>query len=99
MNLTEKPRPAIEPRLMGPVASTRSALVPPKSTAIFMTLAFAPAENRAAIPADYQTYLELGRFRNALVLYEQTRKPTPALNQFIAGYGLAAFKPPSQHGK
>ncbi len=47
-----------------------------------------------AIPPDFQTYLNLGRFRNALVLYEQAREATPALNTFIDGYNLEAFKPP-----
>ncbi len=46
------------------------------------------------IPQDYQTYLDLGRFRNALVLHEQACYPTPALNQFIAGYCLEQFQPP-----
>ncbi|MGH7193560.1 MAG: hypothetical protein ACREJM_08515, partial [Candidatus Saccharimonadales bacterium] len=42
------------------------------------------------VPEDYQTYLNLGRFRNALVLAEQRVHPTPQLNQFIKSYGLNA---------
>ncbi len=49
----------------------------------------------APIPKDFQTYLNLGRFRNALVLYEQSRRPTPELNKFIASYGLEEFQPPA----
>lgn len=46
------------------------------------------------IPDDYRTYLNLGRFRNALVLAEQAARPTPQLAQFIKAYGLAAYRPP-----
>lgn len=41
------------------------------------------------IPADYRAYLELGRFRNALVNDEQHRRPTEALGNFIQNYQLA----------
>jgi hypothetical protein len=46
-----------------------------------------------AIPDDYRTYLDLGRFRNALVLAEELSRPTPQLRQFIKAYGLSAFRP------
>jgi len=52
-----------------------------------------------AIPPDYQTYLDLGRFRNALVLAEQRVRPTPELNTFINGYGLWAFQPSPTGGE
>jgi hypothetical protein len=45
------------------------------------------------IPENYQTYLDLGRFRNALVLAEQRVHPTPALTEFINAYGLYAYQP------
>ena len=45
-----------------------------------------------AIPADYQRYLALGRFRNALVVDEEARRPSPGLEKFIANYDLAPFK-------
>jgi len=45
------------------------------------------------IPDDYQIYLDLGRFRNALVLAEQRVRQTPQLNEFINAYGLWAFQP------
>jgi hypothetical protein len=41
------------------------------------------------IPADYQRYLDLGRFRNALLRYELQQRPSESLHQFIAQYGLA----------
>jgi len=47
----------------------------------------------APIPVDYRAYLELGRFRNALLLDEAKRRPQPALAAFIANYGLHAFSP------
>jgi hypothetical protein len=43
------------------------------------------------IPPDYQTYLDLGRFRNALLLDEQRHHPSANLARFIAAYGLAGY--------
>ncbi len=53
----------------------------------------ASGESRQIFPADYRAFLELGRFRNALLLEEQRRHPTPALNDFIKNYGLQAYAP------
>ena len=47
---------------------------------------------RVAIPTDYQLYLDLGRFRNALVLDQERREKNPALTAFINDYGLRAFQ-------
>jgi len=43
------------------------------------------------VPETYQTYLDLGRFRNALVLEEA--KKSHSLTNFIAQYRLEAHKP------
>lgn len=40
------------------------------------------------IPADYRAYLDLGRFRNALVLEELKNHPNPQLEQFVKNYEL-----------
>lgn len=40
------------------------------------------------IPDDYLAYLELGRFRNALVLDELKRRPTEGLKKFVDAYDL-----------
>jgi hypothetical protein len=48
------------------------------------------------IPADYQAYLGLGRFRNALVVAEEVRKPNTFLTNFIENYGLEPFRAPSE---
>jgi hypothetical protein len=40
------------------------------------------------IPDDYRAYLELGRFRNALILDEESKRPTPGLKAFIQSYAL-----------
>ena len=40
------------------------------------------------IPTDYQQYLELGRFRNALLAAEDKSRPTPALSTFMRNYGV-----------
>lgn len=39
-------------------------------------------------PESYQTYLDLGRFRNALVLDEEKKRPTPGLAGFMTLYHL-----------
>lgn len=46
------------------------------------------------IPDDYQTYLDLGRFRNALVVAEERRRPNANLTKFIDTYGLQPFRAP-----
>jgi hypothetical protein len=44
---------------------------------------------RINVPADYRAYLELGRFRNAIILDEASKRPTPALTEFIQAYALS----------
>jgi len=44
------------------------------------------------IPDIYAAYLQLGRFRNALILDEQARRPTPALKEYISKNLLEAYK-------
>lgn len=46
------------------------------------------------IPPDYQMYLALGRFRNALVLAEARERPTESLRKFIQTYQLQPFDVP-----
>ncbi len=46
------------------------------------------------IPPDFQAYLDLGRFRNALVIAEHRLRPTEALTAFINSYGLGAYRWP-----
>jgi hypothetical protein len=46
------------------------------------------------IPADYQMYLDLGRFRNALVVHEERLRRTPNITQFIDTYQLHPFRVP-----
>jgi hypothetical protein len=48
------------------------------------------------IPEIYQDYLDLGRFRNALILDEQARRPTGALHDFIYQNSLEAYKIPAK---
>lgn len=43
------------------------------------------------VPKTYQTYLDLGRFRNALILEDARRHPS--LTNFIARYGLEPCQP------
>jgi hypothetical protein len=46
------------------------------------------------IPDDYQIYLRLGRFRNALVAHQERIAPTPNLSKFIDTYALHPFRIP-----
>ena len=50
------------------------------------------------IPADFQIYLQLGRFRNALLIAEEARRPTRGLTEFINNYQLRAFRAPGAGG-
>ena len=40
------------------------------------------------LPPDYRAYVELGRFRDALVLDELARRPTEGLRAFVGSYGI-----------
>jgi hypothetical protein len=48
------------------------------------------------IPADYQLYLDLGRFRNALVTHEERIRPAKSLTTFINTYHLHQFRLPAE---
>ena len=50
-----------------------------------------PLASFIPVPKGYQTYLDLGRFRNALVLDES--KQLPSLTNFISTYRLQAYAP------
>jgi hypothetical protein len=52
-----------------------------------------PLSSAISVPSTYQAYLDLGRFRNALILDEAKCHPTVGLTNFIATYGLGSFKP------
>ncbi|MEX0939303.1 MAG: hypothetical protein WDZ59_15680 [Pirellulales bacterium] len=45
-----------------------------------------------AVPDDYAAYVELGRFRNALVVAEERRRPTEAISKFIDTYALHPYR-------
>jgi hypothetical protein len=44
------------------------------------------------IPKEYRHYMQLGRFRNALVTAEEARRPSASLTKFINEYGLYPFR-------
>lgn len=50
-----------------------------------------PLSEIVPVPQSYQTYLDLGRFRNALLLDEDRKRPTPGLTDFINAYGLRGY--------
>jgi hypothetical protein len=45
------------------------------------------------VPTDYQSYIDLGRFRNALILDEHTRHPFLGLGRFVDAYNLEYYTP------
>lgn len=47
-----------------------------------------PAGADVQVPADYRAYLNMGRFRNAIVLDELSRRPSTALKAFADAYAL-----------
>lgn len=47
-----------------------------------------------SVPPSYQMYLDLGRFKNALILDEEKRRPTTGLGDFIVDYHLQTYRPP-----
>ncbi len=49
-------------------------------------------EEKIAIPDDYLAYLELGRFRNAIVLSELKDNATEGLQKFVDAYDLHEAK-------
>jgi hypothetical protein len=62
------------------------------------------ADLKISIPEDYHAYLDLGRFRNAIVLHEEKTHNHPNLARFIAQNGLDTVAlervltiPPNQH--
>ena len=52
------------------------------------------AELGLTVPRDYKAYLDLGRFRNALILDELRQRPTPGLSELVKQYGLGYFQMP-----
>ncbi len=54
---------------------------------------------REQMPTDYQLYMQLGRFRNALVIAEEKQRPSPALTKFINTYGLQPYRDKSSIAK
>jgi hypothetical protein len=48
---------------------------------------------KISIPPDYQAYIALGRFRNALILDDHTRHPHSGLERFVEAYNLSYYTP------
>jgi hypothetical protein len=65
----------------------RIDLVTPEHRRLLRIIADDP-NSRAHDEQLWKTYDQLGRFRNALLLDEQRRRPTPALADFISRHGL-----------
>ncbi len=50
-------------------------------------------ELKIDVPREYQAYLDLGRFRNALILDEFTRYPNSGIRRFVDAYHLGYYAP------
>jgi hypothetical protein len=48
---------------------------------------------KISVPSDYQAYIALGRFRNALILDDYTRHPQSGLERFVEAYNLSYYTP------
>ena len=55
--------------------------------------AASPSPDDRARPVDHHLFLELGRFRHALLLREQRSRPTAALDHFMKIYGITYYVP------
>ena len=51
-----------------------------------------PLAGLVPIPGTYQAYLDLGRFRNALILNQASIHPTAGLTHFIDGFRLQSYQ-------
>jgi hypothetical protein len=58
-----------------------------------MTAGTAPLTDFISVPAVFQAYLDLGRFRAALILHEATRHHAAVgLTNFVAAFGVSAYR-------
>lgn len=91
--VTEDQRELLKKLAKGPVSDTSWINKLPKSAARTMFLAGRAdfGDLGVEIPKDFQTYLDLGRFRNALVVDHAHRHPTKMLTAFINNYGLKPY--------
>lgn len=48
---------------------------------------------KIAVPREYQSYLDLGRFRNALILDDFHRNPHSGIGRFVEAYHLGYYTP------
>ena len=79
----------------------RVEIVTPEQRQLLSRIAAGPASTTqwmfscaaVNVPEDYSAYQRLGRFRNALLLDELNRRPTPALKDVVTNYGLWGFSP------
>jgi hypothetical protein len=72
--------------------------IPAGSPALKQLLA-GRSDAHEAIPPDFQNYLDLGRFRNALVAAEEQRTRSPNLARFIQENQLEPFRLSQDSGK
>ena len=92
--VTERQRELLAVLAPGPVSDGSWVKKIPKSTAREMFLAGRDGfgDLGVEIPPDYQTYLDIGRFRNAILADEERHRPTPSLTSFMNAYGLRPYR-------
>jgi len=74
-------------RYYGSLTNSRSDVATPEDFSA-VSRGTKPLAELIEVPETHRTYLELGRFRNALVLEEAVRNPSPGLSHFIKTYRL-----------
>ncbi len=76
----------------------RVEIVTPRQRWLLRRIASAEAIDRRwltnEVPEYYRAYLDLGRFRNALVLDEAQHRPSKAIETFLNAYGIRYTHPP-----
>jgi hypothetical protein len=91
--VTEDQRALLKQIAKGPVSSNKWISEIPKSDTRTKFLAGRDVSGNLGveIPQDFQMYLKLGRFRNALIVDEAKQHPTKMLTAFISNYGLRPY--------
>lgn len=57
------------------------------------------SELNVPVPEDYQAYLALGRFRNALLLDEEARRSSEGIRKFNEAYAIQYYAPDDEDSK
>lgn len=71
----------------------------PVGSLAYQKLMLGQSDASELVPSDFKLYLDLGRFRNALIAAEEQRTKSPNLARFIQEYRLEPFQLAQESGK